>query len=136
MRDKLLITSILVTIGIGSSAVQGQQPAQTSPPPQPPKAAQKRPAPPSPAKPATTPHPYGPEVQAEPITVKLGHGGKVVISSRAGHIVLSGWDKDIVQATASSEAGPEAIETQTTGDAAHPRLMLIVPSGRRFGREI
>ena len=102
---------------------------------------------PKPAKPSTpepapeaTPKVWSQRenIKVEPVDVKLARGGKVVISSRAGNIIVTGWDKDTVQASASSDSGPEPIETQTTGDAAHPRLLLTAstPSGRRFGREV
>ncbi|HJZ67830.1 MAG TPA: DUF4097 family beta strand repeat-containing protein, partial [Blastocatellia bacterium] len=73
----------------------------------------------------------------EPVSVKLGRGGKLTISSPAGGIAISGWDRDVVQASATGETGPVPIETQTTGDAAHPRLLLVVPapSARRYARE-
>jgi len=97
--------------------------------------------PPKAAKPdkaTDTPRPE-PEAQGsvEPVNVALARGGKVAISSRAGRIVVSGWDRDIVQATAIGDNGPVAIETQMSGDQSHPRLLLIVPAGsaRRSGRE-
>lgn len=140
MRNKPFIAIILVILAIGGSVASGQEPASTPSPAQTPKPAQKKPPAPRPARPpaATTPPPYQSAEQVEPISVKLARGGKVAISSRGGHIALSGWDRDVVQATASSENGPEPIDTQTTGDAAHPRLLLVVPatSFRRFGHEI
>jgi DUF4097 and DUF4098 domain-containing protein YvlB len=74
------------------------------------------------------------QAPTEPVSVKLARGGKVAISSRAGEIVVTGWDRDIVEASAAGESGPVPIETQTTGDPARPRLLLMV-SGRRYGRE-
>jgi len=102
---------------------------------------------PKPAKPSTpepapeaTPKVWSQRenIKVEPVEVKLARGGKVVISSRAGNIIVTGWDKDTVQASASSDSGPEPIETQTTGDPSHTRLLLTAstPSGRRFGREV
>ena len=67
----------------------------------------------------------------EPINVKLARGGKVAISSRAGQIFVSGWDRDVVQASAAGDSGAVPIETQTTGDPSRPRLLLTV-SGRRL----
>jgi Putative adhesin len=63
-------------------------------------------------------------VQVEPISVKLGRGGKVAVSSRSGRIVVSGWDRDVVQASATGENGAMPLETETTGDASRPRLLL------------
>lgn len=102
----------------GSAAFAQQQPSRT---PRPPRAQ----APP----PEQTP--------VEPVSVKLGRGGKVTISSRAGGIVVSGWDRDVVQASATAETGPVPIETQTTGDPSRPRLLLVVPaaSTRHYSRE-
>jgi DUF4097 and DUF4098 domain-containing protein YvlB len=76
-------------------------------------------------------------VPIEPVSLTLGRGGKLAISSRAGRIVVNGWDRDTVQATATGENGPVPIETQMTGDQSHPRLLLIVRSGqaKRYGRE-
>lgn len=70
----------------------------------------------------------------DPVSVKLARGGKVAISSRYGQIVVTGWDRDIVQASAAGEYGPMPVETQTTGDPARPRLLLTV-SGRRIARD-
>jgi DUF4097 and DUF4098 domain-containing protein YvlB len=66
--------------------------------------------------------------------VKLVRGGKVSISSRSGQIVVSGWDRDVVEASATGDSGPVPIETQTTGDPSRPRLLLTV-SPRRYGRD-
>ena len=99
--------------------------------PKPPKAAKPEKAP------GTTPMPHldsEDQIPVEPVSVKLARGGKVAISSRSGQIVVSGWDRDVVQATATGDNGPVPVETQTTGDPSRPRLLLTV-SGRRFGRE-
>ena len=87
--------------------------------------------------PVATPAPRAPEeeeVQVEPVSVKLVRGGKVSISSRSGQIVVSGWDRDVVEASATGDSGPVPIETQTTGDPSRPRLLLTV-SPRRYGRD-
>lgn len=76
------------------------------------------------------------EQQVEPITVKLAKGSKVVISSRAGEIVVTGWDKDVVEARAVGDNGPEQVESQTTGDPSRPRLLLTALASRRTGREV
>ena len=121
---------LLLTLGIGTKATPGQEtPAaaphvvQTPKPPQPPKATKPEKAPAS----TPTPHPeVGEQIQVEPVNVKLIRGGKVAISSRSGRIAVSGWDRDVVQATAVGDNGPVPIETQTTGDPTHPRLLLVV----------
>ena len=132
---------LLLTLSIVTTAKPEQEtpvPAprvvQTPKPSQPPKA-------PKPDKtPATTPapHPEGVEqIQVEPVNVKLNRGGKVAISSRSGGIAVTGWDRDVVQATAMGDNGPVPIEAQTTGDPSHPRLLLVVPSPstRRYSKE-
>jgi hypothetical protein len=111
----------MIAVGAWEAAAQ-QPPPRTPRPP-------KQPTPAPPAQQDQTP--------IEPVSIKLGRGGKVTISSRAGNIVVSGWDRDTVQASATAESGAVPIETQTTGNASHPRLLLMVPaaSARRFGRE-
>ena len=98
----------------------------------------KPPKTPKPDKaPGATPAPpaaYDEQVQVEPVSVKLARGGKVAISSRSGQIVVTGWDRDVVQASANGDNGPVQVETQTTGDPSHPRLLLTI-SSKRFGRE-
>ena len=119
MRNRTFTALVLMTLWIGGSAAFAQQqPPRTPRPPR----AQNQP-------------PEQPPV--EPVSVKLGRGGKVTISSRAGGIVVSGWDRDTVQASATAETGPVPIEIQTTGDASHSRLLLVVParSPRRDNRE-
>lgn len=122
---------LLLALSIATAARPGQETSpspprvvQTQKPPQPPSKATK------PEKaPATTPAPKaegGEQGQIEPITVKLAQGGKVAISSRSGHIAVTGWDREIVQATAVGDNGPVPIETQSTGDPSHPRLLLVV----------
>jgi hypothetical protein len=75
------------------------------------------------------------QIKGEPVTVKLPRGGKIAISSRAGHIVVTGWDRDVVEATAIGTRGPAQVGTQTTGDPSKPRL-LVTTSSREFGREV
>lgn len=74
------------------------------------------------------------QAQVEPISVKLARGGKVAISNRSGQIIVRGWDRDVVEASATGDNGPVQIETQTTGDPARPRLLLTI-SSRRYSRE-
>ena len=70
----------------------------------------------------------------EHIADALAKGGKVAISNRSGQVVVSGWDRDVVQASATGDNGPVPVETQTSGDPSRPRLLLMV-SSRRAGRE-
>lgn len=132
---------LLLTVSIVTTATPGQEtPAaaprvvQTPKPPSPPKATKPE------EVPAATPTPHAEVVeqtQIEPVNVKLVRGGKVAISSRSGRIVVTGWDRDVVQATAMGDNGPVPIETQSTGDPTHPRLLLVVPSPstRRYSKE-
>jgi hypothetical protein len=75
------------------------------------------------------------QVKGEPVTVKLPRGGKIAISSRSGHIVVTGWNRDVVEATAIGIRGPAQVGTQTTGDPSKPRL-LVTTTSREYGREI
>jgi len=126
---------MLLMFSAGVPAVLGQTtPAaaprveQTPRPPKPPKPDKAPPATPAP------PVPEEEQVHIEPVSVKLVRGGKVSISSRSGQIVVSGWDRDVVEARATGDNGPVPIETQTTGDPARPRLLLTI-SARRYGRD-
>ena len=135
MYKRALTVFILLMFSAGVPAALGQPTPAASP-----RAGQipKAPKTPKPDKaPAPTPAPHAPEdeqAQVEPISMKLVRGGKVSISSRSGQIVVSGWDRDVVEARATGDNGPVPIETQTTGDPARPRLLLTI-SARRYGRD-
>lgn len=138
MYKRTLTVFILLMLSSGVPAALGQAtPAaatrveQTPKPPKPPKTTKPDKAP------AATPVPpaaYDEQVRVEPVSVKLARGGKVAISSRSGQIVVSGWDRDVVQATATGDSGPVPVETQITGDPSRPRLLLTI-SSRRYGRD-
>lgn len=135
MYKRTLTVFILLMLSAGVPAALGQaKPAaapHAEPTPKPPKT-------PKPDKaPVATPAPRIAEegrVQVAPVSVKLARGGKVAISSRSGQIIVSGWDRDVVQASATGDSGPVPIETQTTGDPTRPRLLLTV-SARRYDRD-
>jgi hypothetical protein len=133
MYKRTLTVFVLFTLTAGVQAAFGQTaPAerrveQTPKPAKPPKT-------PPDKSPAATPAPQEDQVQVEPVNVKLARGGKVAISSRSGQIIVSGWDRDSVQATATGENGPVQVIAQTTGDPARPRLLLTI-SARRYGRD-
>lgn len=137
MRHRIIISFILIGLTIVAPSARAQESPAAVQTPRPP-AKTAKPAKPSTPEPApeATPKVWSQRenIKVEPVDVKLARGGKVVISSRAGNIIVTGWDKETVQASASSESGPEQIETQITGDAAHPRLLLT--AARRFGREV
>jgi hypothetical protein len=135
MYKRTLTILVLLMFYAGAPAAPGQGTPRTETrveqTPKPGKTAKpEKAAPPSPAPRA----PEEEQVQVEPISVKLVRGGKVAISSRSGQIVVSGWDRDVVEARATGDNGPVPIETQTTGDPARPRLLLTIPA-RRYGRD-
>jgi hypothetical protein len=126
----MLSAGVPVALGQAKSAAalrdeQTQKPPKTPKTPKPDKAPAATPA---------QPVPEEEQVHIEPVSVKLVRGGKVSISSRSGQIVVSGWDRDVVEARATGDNGPVPIETQTTGDPARPRLLLTI-SARRYGRD-
>jgi DUF4097 and DUF4098 domain-containing protein YvlB len=133
MINRTLIAFILVT-SVGASIALGQStPAPAVAPSQ--KAKPAKPKPEKAAGASSTPEAEEVQVQVEPVTVKLARGGKVAISSRSGRIVVGSWDRDVVQASATSANGPVQIATETTGDPSRPRL-LVFTSSRRGSRDI
>lgn len=67
--------------------------------------------------------------QAGRVQIKLERGSRVSISNRFGRITITGWDRDTVEATATSDKGAEAVQMEMTADpaAAHSLLSLNVP---------
>jgi hypothetical protein len=67
--------------------------------------------------------------QAGRVQIKLERGSHVSISNRFGRITITGWDRDTVEATATSDKGAEAVQVEMTADpaAAHSVLSLNVP---------
>lgn len=134
MINRCAIVLVAAMLIAGASPAYGQE-ARTAPPSPPQKVKPPK------AKPEKAPGASSKadeedgQVRGEPVTVKLPRGGKVAISSRSGHVVVSGWDRDVVEATAIGARGPAQVGTQTTGDPAKPRL-LVTTSSREFGREI
>lgn len=131
MRNETLITLILV-LTVAGSAFGQEVPAAPNPSQKPSKAQRPEKAP------GATPEARAKETEqlhVEPISVKLVRGGKVAISNRSGRIVVSGWDRDIVQASATGENGAAPLAAETTGDASRPRL-LVTTSPHRYGRNI
>src|SRR5947207_1743856 len=62
------------------------------------------------------------------VSVRLDRGSKVAISNRYGRIQITGWDRDTVEAVATSDKGQEAIQVDLTADPqAHSVLTLSVP---------
>src|SRR5437762_9057199 len=101
-RCAMVLAGVILIAGASLAIAQE---ARTAPPSPPQKAKQK-------VKPEKAPGASSKsgeeddQVRGEPVTVKLPRGGKVTISSRSGHIVVSGWDKDVVEATAIGTRGP------------------------------
>ncbi|HYP02462.1 MAG TPA: hypothetical protein VER76_19885, partial [Pyrinomonadaceae bacterium] len=46
--------------------------------------------------------------QSGRVQIKLERGSRVAISNRYGRITIMGWDRDTVEATATSDKGAEA----------------------------
>jgi hypothetical protein len=67
--------------------------------------------------------------QSGRVQIKLERGSHVQISNRYGRITITGWDRDTVEATATSDKGAEAVQVEMTADpsAAHSVLTLNVP---------
>lgn len=123
--------------------VQTPKPVQTSSPPSQPQAAPKvqpaRPTPlPSPAPKVYRPDPRPANVQVGPVTIKVARGSKVAITSRSARVAVIGVDGENLEANATSEAGQEPVQTQVTGDPAHPNILVFVPANhpRRAGKEV
>lgn len=50
------------------------------------------------------------------VNLKLERGGRVLLRNRFGPIVITGWDRDTIEATAASSQGPEAVQIEMTTD--------------------
>lgn len=91
------------------------------------------------APPFGTPAPKGKvyqqanEIQAGPVTMKIARGTRIAVSSKSTSVKILGVDGDTLLANATSEAGAEPIQTQVSGEASRPRILLFVPAvrGRR-----
>lgn len=131
MINRFLITLVLAMQFAGASLAVGQEArvAASAQKAKPAKEKQEKPSKPEKA-PGASSKAEGEDnqVKSEPVTVKLPRGGKVAISSRSGQIVVSGWDRDVVEATASGARGPAQVGTQTTGDPGKPRLLVTTTS--------
>lgn len=63
--------------------------------------------------------------QGEPLSVVLERGGKVAVDNRTtGRIVIIGWDKDTVEARATSERGVEVVRFSTGGESPAKSIWL------------
>lgn len=135
MINRSLIVFVLVVLIACGTPAAGQD-TRTPAPPSPPQKVKPPKAKPEKAPGASSKSEDEDEqVKGEPVTAKLPRGGKLAISSRLGRVVVTGWDRDVVEATAVGTRGPAQIGTQTSGDPAKPRLLLTT-SSRDYGREI
>jgi DUF4097 and DUF4098 domain-containing protein YvlB len=67
----------------------------------------------------------GGQATVAPVSVKLERGGKVAVDNRTtGRIVVIGWDKDTVEARATSERGVEAVRVSIEGDPTAKSVWL------------
>jgi hypothetical protein len=61
----------------------------------------------------------------KPVSVKLERGGKVSVDNRTtGRIVVIGWDKDTIEARATSERGSEAVRFSVQGEPSAQSVWL------------
>jgi|GEM_PF-1111427 len=59
------------------------------------------------------------------VNVKFDRGGKVAVDNRTtGRITIVGWDRDFIEATATSERGSEAVRVEVTDDSSGRRVFL------------
>ncbi|MFL6228283.1 MAG: DUF4097 family beta strand repeat-containing protein [Pyrinomonadaceae bacterium] len=72
--------------------------------------------------------------QSGRVSVKLERGSRVSISNRYGRITITGWDRDTVEATASSAKGAEAVQVEMTADPQARSTLALAVVGR--GRNI
>ncbi len=64
------------------------------------------------------------------VSVKLERGSKVAISNRYGRITITGWERDTVEAVATSEKGAEAIQVELTADPQARSILALAVVGR------
>ena len=71
--------------------------------------------------------------QTNQVSMKLDRGGKVTLTNRTGAIVITGWDRDTVEAKAID--GTELVPIEVSDQSSRSRIFLSVPySGfRRSG---
>src|SRR5215210_1323972 len=68
------------------------------------------------------------------VSVRLERGSKVAISNRYGRITITGWDRDTVEAVATSDKGPEAIKIDLTADPQARSVLTLSVPGRQGER--
>ncbi|MDT7602738.1 MAG: hypothetical protein QOF61_735, partial [Acidobacteriota bacterium] len=71
--------------------------------------------------------------QSGRISVKLERGSRVAISNRYGRITITGWDRDTVEASATSAKGAEAVQVEMTADPQARSMLSLAVVGRNRG---
>jgi hypothetical protein len=70
--------------------------------------------------------------QSSPVTIKFERGDKISVDNRTtGRIRITGWDKDYVEAKATSERGVEAIRYSIGGELPQKNVRLKADYARR-----
>jgi hypothetical protein len=63
--------------------------------------------------------------QSGRVSVKFDRGGKVAVDNRTtGRITIVGWDRDFIEATATSERGLEAVKVEIEDESSGRRVFL------------
>ncbi|HEX8071870.1 MAG TPA: DUF4097 family beta strand repeat-containing protein [Pyrinomonadaceae bacterium] len=70
------------------------------------------------------------------VSIKLERGSKVAISNRYGRITITGWERDTVEAVATSEKGQEAIQVELTADPQARSVLALSVPGRAGQRRV
>jgi DUF4097 and DUF4098 domain-containing protein YvlB len=70
--------------------------------------------------------------QGKSVNIKVERGLRIAVSNRAGGITIKGWDRDTVEATATSERGAETVQAAMTSETSGGRLSLStnIPENR------
>jgi len=80
------------------------------------------------AQEARQPEQSGPEIVRDPsgvVSVKFERGGKINLGNRTpGPIVVVGWDRDFIEASAVSDRGAEAVRVNVYPDPSGVRISL------------
>jgi hypothetical protein len=63
--------------------------------------------------------------QDKPVSIKFERGDKIAVDNRTtGRIRITGWDKDFIEAKATSERGVEAIRYKVADDSSQKKILL------------
>lgn len=128
MNRRILTILALAIFALGCRAVNAQSVASAAP-----IISDKK------IKAAPTPQSGSGSNQSGQVTLKLDRGGSVVLSNRTGDIVITGWDRDTVEAKATSDSNnSEILPIQVSREPVGSKILLSVPSvaGRNYGGDI